>query len=458
MPHLVLAGDEEGTVDFGILDLGEIGEQELVVGNTGTGALRVDQIRATESQVAAEPESLIVAAGASRRVRLRLQADARQGTQGILRLASNDPEQPVVRLRYQYTLSVPEFAVLTEPLVFGRGQGGQRRAPLVVLNQGNARGIVELVDASAELSFDQERLVIQAGQVGRAQARYAGSGGGGQLVLVTNSPAQRQLTVAWRAQAVLEVTASVPAAGETGVALETVLGLVFSRPLRRAGSGLAGDGGPGIASLSLRIVPEPLNAWQPGMRAQGREVRIPLRLGPEQSYRVLVLQAEGQEGGGQSLARQHGCGARGLWALVRYDAERQRCLRADAEEGPALLTQRRACPAGSAARPGVARLAADAGVCYHHVETDYTEDTVVRTQIQLTEEQARLAKRLAAEHHVSMAEIIRQALDRALRSWAEAPSEEERIRRAIDAAGRFRSGSADGSTRHDQHLAEAYQA
>ncbi|MEW6751160.1 MAG: CopG family transcriptional regulator [Candidatus Latescibacterota bacterium] len=82
---------------------------------------------------------------------------------------------------------------------------------------------------------------------------------------------------------------------------------------------------------------------------------------------------------------------------------------------------------------------------------------MVRTQIQLTEAQARWARRLAAERHVSVAEIIRQALDGALRSWASLPSPQERIRRAMDAAGRFRSGSADGSARHDEHLAEAYR-
>ncbi|MFA6107958.1 MAG: ribbon-helix-helix protein, CopG family [Candidatus Latescibacterota bacterium] len=83
---------------------------------------------------------------------------------------------------------------------------------------------------------------------------------------------------------------------------------------------------------------------------------------------------------------------------------------------------------------------------------------MVRTQIQLTQEQARLAKQLAAERRVSMAEIIREALDGALRSRAEIPSRDERVHRAMEAAGRFRSGSADGSVRHDDYLADAYQA
>lgn len=83
---------------------------------------------------------------------------------------------------------------------------------------------------------------------------------------------------------------------------------------------------------------------------------------------------------------------------------------------------------------------------------------MVRTQIQLTEEQARLVKQIAAERNVSMAEIIREGLDRSLRSSANALSHEDRIRRAIDAAGRYRSGTADGSAGHDKHLAEAYRS
>jgi hypothetical protein len=81
---------------------------------------------------------------------------------------------------------------------------------------------------------------------------------------------------------------------------------------------------------------------------------------------------------------------------------------------------------------------------------------MVRTQIQLTEQQARLAKQQAAERGVSMAEFIRAALDGALRSGAPSPSRNERVSRALEAAGRFHSGSGDGSARHDDHLTEAY--
>ncbi len=80
---------------------------------------------------------------------------------------------------------------------------------------------------------------------------------------------------------------------------------------------------------------------------------------------------------------------------------------------------------------------------------------MVRTQIQLTEEQAAKLKKMAADRHVSLAELIRQGVDVVLRSGA--VSEEEKRERAIAAAGRFRSGKHDVSSRHDEYLAEAYR-
>lgn len=79
---------------------------------------------------------------------------------------------------------------------------------------------------------------------------------------------------------------------------------------------------------------------------------------------------------------------------------------------------------------------------------------MVRTQIQLTEEQARSLKRLAAAKRVSMAQLIRQGVDTILQSDTGIDRDEKR-RRAIAAAGRFRSGRSDISRKHDTYLAEA---
>ncbi len=80
---------------------------------------------------------------------------------------------------------------------------------------------------------------------------------------------------------------------------------------------------------------------------------------------------------------------------------------------------------------------------------------MVRTQIQLTEKQARELKELAAKQHVSVAELIRQSIDATLRSL-ESPSREEIWRRAKAASGRFSSGYSDISINHDKYLAEDY--
>ena len=81
---------------------------------------------------------------------------------------------------------------------------------------------------------------------------------------------------------------------------------------------------------------------------------------------------------------------------------------------------------------------------------------MVRTQIQLTDEQAIALKRLAAKRHESMAELIRQGVAVLLRSVTSVSSEERR-QRAIAVAGSFHSGKHDLSTKHDQYLSEGYK-
>jgi len=78
---------------------------------------------------------------------------------------------------------------------------------------------------------------------------------------------------------------------------------------------------------------------------------------------------------------------------------------------------------------------------------------MIRTQIQLTEEQARAVKAAASQRGISIAEVIREALDRHLAS--ESPHDHRR-QKAIASVGGFRSRHTDVSERHDDHLAEIY--
>jgi hypothetical protein len=79
---------------------------------------------------------------------------------------------------------------------------------------------------------------------------------------------------------------------------------------------------------------------------------------------------------------------------------------------------------------------------------------MVRTQIQLSEREAEAVKRLARERSVSMAAVIRDAVDRYLERESGA-SLSERWRRSVTAVGGFRSGVADLSQRHDDEFAAA---
>ena len=78
-----------------------------------------------------------------------------------------------------------------------------------------------------------------------------------------------------------------------------------------------------------------------------------------------------------------------------------------------------------------------------------------RTQIQLTASQYFALKNHSAARDTSMADLIRQAIDSFLEKATDI-DHEERKRRAISAAGQFRSGLGDLATDHDRYLAEAY--
>lgn len=81
--------------------------------------------------------------------------------------------------------------------------------------------------------------------------------------------------------------------------------------------------------------------------------------------------------------------------------------------------------------------------------------TMVRTQVQLTPRQIHALRSLAAQRGVSIAELIRRGVDVILETAAE-PDREEKVRRALAAAGMIKEGPSDMSERLDDYLAEAW--
>jgi hypothetical protein len=79
-----------------------------------------------------------------------------------------------------------------------------------------------------------------------------------------------------------------------------------------------------------------------------------------------------------------------------------------------------------------------------------------KTQIMISETQMSELRKLAGERGVSVAQIIREALEDSLTRWSGRDMAEVR-QRAARVSGRFHSGRSDVSVNHDEHLAEAYR-
>jgi len=79
---------------------------------------------------------------------------------------------------------------------------------------------------------------------------------------------------------------------------------------------------------------------------------------------------------------------------------------------------------------------------------------MIRTQIQLEERQAAALRRLAAERGVSIAELIRRAIDESLLQRGDGIA---RYRRALAVLGKGRSGAGDVGSRHDDYFVESLQ-
>jgi len=77
---------------------------------------------------------------------------------------------------------------------------------------------------------------------------------------------------------------------------------------------------------------------------------------------------------------------------------------------------------------------------------------MVRTQIQLTEEQSENVRRFAAEDGISKSDLIRKAVD----ELTTKRQQRELRARAMEAAGCFRSELGDLSEKHNEYAAEAY--
>ena len=81
---------------------------------------------------------------------------------------------------------------------------------------------------------------------------------------------------------------------------------------------------------------------------------------------------------------------------------------------------------------------------------------MIRTQIQLTDEQAARLKDLAHASNESIAAIIRNALDQFLSK--QEPDRRTLYRQALTAVGKYKADVPDISLEHDRYLEEEFRS
>jgi hypothetical protein len=81
---------------------------------------------------------------------------------------------------------------------------------------------------------------------------------------------------------------------------------------------------------------------------------------------------------------------------------------------------------------------------------------MVKIHIQLTEDLAKALKRISMSRRLSVAELIRSAVDTLITSGT-VVDVEERHKRAIEIVGQFSSGKRDISEKHDLYLSDTYR-
>jgi hypothetical protein len=81
---------------------------------------------------------------------------------------------------------------------------------------------------------------------------------------------------------------------------------------------------------------------------------------------------------------------------------------------------------------------------------------MIRTQVQLTDEQAARVKELAHASNESMAAIIRKALDQFI--LKQEPDRRTLYRQALATVGKYKAGTPDISIEHDRYLEQEFRS
>ena len=133
-----------------------------------------------------------------------------------------------------------------------------------------------------------------------------------------------------------------------------------------------------------------------------------------------------------------------LYAIIREDMRRRLC---HAKSGDRLSTERQLALEFKVDLITVKRAMSDLesdGLVYRH-----------QGRGTFATEKVALLKKMAVAQHESMAEVVRQAIDFFAKA-KQGLGDEQKRRRAMAAAGQFRSGVNDLAASHDYYLTEIF--
>ena len=194
---------QQTAVNFGIIEAGQIGQQTIMIRNTGTAPLEVTGIQSNVSGVTFEPSTFTLAPNGSQTVTITFPSSEAGTFSGNITISSNDPDRATQTLSISVIVQpppVPVIAVQQTAVNFGiieAGQTGQRT--ITITNTGTAP--LEITGIESDVSgvtFDTTAFTLASGDSQMVTVMFPSSAEGtfsGNISISSNDPERATQTL-----------------------------------------------------------------------------------------------------------------------------------------------------------------------------------------------------------------------------------------------------------------------
>ncbi|GEM_PF-1882856 len=193
--------DAPPSLAFGRVALGAPAVSTLLISNLGTSDLTVRKITASDSQFVAQPDSILIPAGAKLRVTVIFTPKVLGATSATLRLLSDDPDEGSVTVTLTGSAASPRAATSASRLSFGSVLiGASFAVKLTVSNLGDADlSVTRLASDNPQFTVFPTAFTVAPGKAQDVTVTFTPAASGpqaGALTLSANDPVNPTLTVA----------------------------------------------------------------------------------------------------------------------------------------------------------------------------------------------------------------------------------------------------------------------